>query len=193
MAEPMQEPTYYYSQINEIGGGDGVWDLGDRWREVERYADLRPDDRVLDIGSAEGLISIEVAGRVRHVHGIEISPERVEAAQRIARDRGVENVSFEAGSIVDHQPEPGGYDVVLFLGVLHHLPSEAKLPSFARVLEAAGRCAVIRTPLFDQRNASRLPLLAMVCARQNFTLTVYPQHKPAMGSLLIAERVSESA
>ncbi|MDY7109421.1 MAG: class I SAM-dependent methyltransferase [Planctomycetota bacterium] len=191
MPQPLVEPTYYYSDLEEIGGGDGVWDLATRWADVRQHAALRPDDEVLDLGCAEGLIAIEVAKVVRHVHGVELRPERVEAADRIARDRGIDNVTFQCASVADLALEPRSFDVVLFLGVLQHLPREHKLPTLAKALSATRRQVVMRMPLFDPRSPNRATNLAAACQDQDFTLTIYPRHAARGGNLIIAQRYDE--
>ncbi|HEX7009200.1 MAG TPA: class I SAM-dependent methyltransferase [Phycisphaeraceae bacterium] len=187
----MTEPTYYYRGIPEIDGGDGVWDVDCRWPEVEAHADLRPDDHVLDVGCAEGLITIEIAQRVKHVHGVELRSQRVEAARKIAAERGVSNVTFEQGSIDQLLLAPQSYDVVLFLGVLQHLPAQAQFPSLAKVLGAARRQVLMRMPIFDNRFPTRLTGVAFTCQQFGYRLTVLPQRERWMGNMLIADRVEQ--
>jgi 2-polyprenyl-3-methyl-5-hydroxy-6-metoxy-1,4-benzoquinol methylase len=191
MPQPLVEPTYYYSDLKEIGGGDGVWDLATRWTDVAELADLRPDDEVLDLGCAEGLITMEVAEKVRQIHGVELRSERVEAAERIARQRGIENVSFECASVTDVQVEPCSFDVVLFLGVLQHLPRQHKLPTLAKALIAARRQVVMRMPLFDPRSPNRATNVAKVCQNLDYVLTIYPRHAERGGNLMIADRFQQ--
>jgi len=69
-----KESTYYYRNIDQIVGEQGPWDLQQRWPEVQRYADLRSDDCVLDVGCAEGLVTMEVARLVQQVRAVEVSP-----------------------------------------------------------------------------------------------------------------------
>jgi SAM-dependent methyltransferase len=188
MQQPAVEPTYYYEQLDEIGGGDGVWDLDSRWADVRNLADLRPDDEVLDLGCAEGLVTIEVASRVRRVHGIELRPERVEAARQVAAERGIENVTFECGGAGTVAIPERSYDVVLFLGVLQHMKREEKMPTLAKVLGAARRQVVMRMPLFDPRHPGRTTNVAHACQLQDYALTIYPRHRSKGGNLLIATR-----
>jgi 16S rRNA (adenine1518-N6/adenine1519-N6)-dimethyltransferase len=42
---------------------------------IERLAELRPDDVVLEIGGGLGVLSERLAARVRHLHVVEIDPE----------------------------------------------------------------------------------------------------------------------
>ena len=70
---------------------------------------------VLDVGCAEGLISIELAkaGAIA-VHGVEIVPEHVKVANKL---RGDLPVTFEVGDANVWQPRRS-YDIVIALALL---------------------------------------------------------------------------
>jgi SAM-dependent methyltransferase len=88
-----------------------------RARAVCRFADLRPTDDVLDVGSGDGLVATEMARLVEHVHGIDISPTRTEQAARLAAERGIRNATFETVAISDFGFEPLSWDVTVFMRV----------------------------------------------------------------------------
>ncbi len=185
------EPTYYYSNLDQIEGGDGVWDLRYRLPEVLKYAEFRPDDGVIDIGCAEGLITMEVAKQVKHIRGVELRQQRVDAAKQIAAERGIENISFEAGSVTTLELQAQSYDLVLFLGVFQHLKREDKWLSMVKVFGAARRSVILRMPLFHKKNPYRTTKLAELCQELDFTLTIYPRHEPNGGSFMIANRMAD--
>jgi 2-polyprenyl-3-methyl-5-hydroxy-6-metoxy-1,4-benzoquinol methylase len=184
------EPTYYYSNLDQIEGSDGVWDLSYRLPEVLKYTEFRPGDEVIDIGCAEGLITMEVAKRVKHIRGVELSPQRVDAAKQIAAERGIENVSFEAGSVTTLELPARSYDLVLFLGVFQHLKRDDKWLSMVKVFGAAKRSVILRMPLFHAQNPYRTTKLAELCRELDFTLTIYPRQETSGGSFMIASRLS---
>ncbi len=183
------EPNYYYSNLDQIEGADGVWDLGYRLPEVQKYTSFKPDDEVIDLGCAEGLITMEIAPQVKHIRGVELRPQRVEAAKQIANDRGIKNISFEAGSVTTLELEIQSYDVVLFLGVFQHLKREDKWMSMVKVFSAARRSVILRMPLFHAKNPYRTTKLAELCQQMNFTLTIYPRLEAHGGSFMIANRM----
>lgn len=185
------EPTFYYSDLDQIQGADGVWGIEERLPEVLRHGDFKPDDEVIDIGCAEGLITMALAGRVRHVRGVELREPRVEAARQIARERGIENVSFEVGSITDLRLPLASYDVVLFLGVFQHLHRNDKWLSMVKVLASARRTVLFRTPLFNPKSPYRTTKLAQLCREMNFTMTVYPRQEPRGGSFMKLTRLRD--
>ncbi len=116
------------------------------WQDVLLAADLRPNDRALDMGCAEGHVSLEVAKFVDHVDGIEIDPARVNEANRIAAERGCQNVSFSVGSITDFALQPDAYDVSLLLHVLGKPTNSGfiGLAELQRMLVATKRQIIIR-------------------------------------------------
>lgn len=71
---------------------------------------------VLDIGCAEGLISIEFAKAGATVHGIERSEDHLLIARRLSNGC----VTFEQGDLYTLKPGKQ-YDIVLALGVAHKL------------------------------------------------------------------------
>lgn len=96
---------------------------------------------VLDIGCAEGLISIELARRgALAVHGIEIVPEHVAVANKL---RGDLPVTFEVGDANVWRPRRA-YDIVIALALLHKLKNPtAAAAAFA---EVAREAVVLRLP-----------------------------------------------
>jgi SAM-dependent methyltransferase len=96
---------------------------------------------VLDIGCAEGLISIEMARRgAVAVHGVEIVPGHVAMGNDL---RGELPITFEVGDCNEWRPQRK-YDIVLALSLLHKLknPTEAA----AAFADAATETFVLRTP-----------------------------------------------
>jgi SAM-dependent methyltransferase len=120
--------------------------LSERWDDIAQIADLRPSDVVLDMGCAEGLISLEVAKHVSHVDGVEISRHLLDRATSRAKDESIENVSFEVGSVIDSNVAPKSYDVVLFLGVMGKRAGARRvgLAELERMLAATRRQIIVR-------------------------------------------------
>ncbi|MEU1972806.1 class I SAM-dependent methyltransferase [Microbacterium sp. NPDC019599] len=106
---------------------------------------LRPELRVLDVGSGPGTITVDLAQRVApgDVTGMDAAADVVEKAAALAAERGVENVRFAVGDAYAIDAPDGTYDVVHAHQVLQHLgrPVDA-LREFRRVLAPEGIVAV---------------------------------------------------
>lgn len=85
---------------------------------------LRPDSRVLEFGCGTGSTALIHAPHVASVHAVDTSPRMIEIARGKAAAEGIDNVSFEVGTVFDVSDGP--YDVVLGLNILHLVPDLAK-------------------------------------------------------------------
>jgi cyclopropane fatty-acyl-phospholipid synthase-like methyltransferase len=103
--------------------------------------------RVLDLACAEGAHAIELAqAGAREVVGIEGRQLYVDRARFVARSFGLENVRFEQGDVRAVSPDTiGRFDLVLFLGILHHLSSDDFLPMLERLCAVTTDTVVIYT------------------------------------------------
>jgi 2-polyprenyl-3-methyl-5-hydroxy-6-metoxy-1,4-benzoquinol methylase len=104
-------------------------------RIMQIVQDLSPCDlrqcRILDLGCAEGVYSIEAGLRGAEVLALDSRPQRLEWGQAIANDLGLSKVRFQVADVRKLSPETlGQFHVVLFLGLLYHLD----LPDAVNVL-----------------------------------------------------------
>lgn len=77
--------------------------------------------RILQVGSGDGLTGVQLAHCGHRVTGVEISPKSVEVARQRARVEDVD-AEFVVGNVVtDDIWDEGAYDVVWCEAVLHHL------------------------------------------------------------------------
>ena len=183
----------YYRGISAITGETGRWDLSERWDDVAPLLDLRPDDVVLDVGCAEALLTFNVAAQVRQVTAFDVDPARVESAERLRVVRQITNVTLFTGSIVAQAFDERSFDVVLFLGVLHHLPVEHQLPSVAKCLRAAKRQVAIRTSIGHAPNFHVLRDIQRVAASEGFEVLCFAQASPRGGNVMLANRLGAGA
>lgn len=126
---------------------------------------------VLDLGCAEGLISIQLAQEgALAVHGIEIVPGHVAVANKL---RGDLPVTFEVADANTYAPVRQ-YEVVIMLAILQKLrdPSAAA----KRFAAAAREMVVLRLPphgaptIIDDRSGNKPHRIGEVMAAEGWTL-----------------------
>ena len=117
-----------------------------RWRDpVQRESlealQLGADDRLLDVGCGTGAASRSAASVAASVVGIDLSPEMIRQAQRLAG--GFANVHFEIADS-EHLPfEDGAFTAVLCSNSFHHYPDPARaVLEMTRVLAPGGRIVI---------------------------------------------------
>ena len=109
-------------------------------------ADLRPGDRVLDLGSGGGIDVLLSARRVAPggiVYGLDASPDMVALARDNAAAAGAGNARFLHGHIEDVPLPDGHVDVVISNCVINLSPDRSRVLAEAfRVLRPGGRLGV---------------------------------------------------
>lgn len=88
---------------------------------LRRAVPLTRSSRVLSLGCGTGEYEIALAPTVGRLLAVDLSAIAITEAQRRARDAGLANLGFEQASLDDLDLQPGSFDVVYALGVLHHL------------------------------------------------------------------------
>lgn len=121
----------------------------DSFAGVGHFLDLaaiEPGQAVLDLGSGSGMDSFLAAlavGPHGRVVGIDMTPEQLAKARRLASDAGVDNVEFAEGYIEDPPVEPETFDCVISNGVINLSPDkQAVFAAVARALRPGGRLAL---------------------------------------------------
>jgi ubiquinone/menaquinone biosynthesis C-methylase UbiE len=112
-----------------------------------RKADLRAQDRILDVGTGSGVVALAAAQRVTgagSVVGIDLSGGQLAVARANAHQAGLEDrVRFETADAEALPFENQSFDAVLTLFALLHFPNpEQALAEMFRVLKPGGRLAI---------------------------------------------------
>jgi arsenite methyltransferase len=109
-------------------------------------AELKPGEKVLDLGSGGGidvLLSARRVGSAGFAYGLDMTDEMLELAERNRKESGVENVRFLKGVIEDIPLEANSVDVVISNCVINLSADKGQVLREAyRVLVPGGRFAV---------------------------------------------------
>ncbi|MGH9106885.1 MAG: arsenite methyltransferase [Acidimicrobiales bacterium] len=109
-------------------------------------ADLRPGERVLDLGSGGGidvLLSARRVGPTGFAYGVDMTEEMLDLARANAAKAGATNVEFVKGGIEDIPLPDGAVDVVISNCVINlSVDKPAVLAEMFRVLAPGGRLGI---------------------------------------------------
>lgn len=109
--------------------------------------DLFGDEKVLDIGSGPGELSMEIAKRLANggfLQGVDLSPQMIELAKRIAEQQQRKNVAFVTGDALALEFEDNSFDVVVSSNAFPWVPDRQKfLKEVLRVLKPGGRLGLV--------------------------------------------------
>jgi SAM-dependent methyltransferase len=116
------------------------------WRTAENSSafllpELRPGQRLLDVGCGPGTITADLALLVApgEVVGIDAAPDVVAQAEEHARSQGVGNLRFEVADLFGLDFPDAAFDVIHVHQVLQHLVDPvADLVELRRVLDPEG-------------------------------------------------------
>jgi len=103
---------------------------------------LKPSDRVLEIGAGSGYMAALLGAKAEHVYSVEIVPELLQMARDNLKRQGVDNVTLEQGDGARGWAAHAPYDAIVLSGSTPDLP-----PAFLQQLKSGGRLfAVVGEP-----------------------------------------------
>ena len=115
-------------------------------RHIAAKLDLKPGQRVLDIGCGWGSMALYLAKAADvEVLGITLSTEQLELARQRARERGLDNrVRFE---LMDYRNVEGTFDRIVSIGMFEHVGVVNYDTFFAKIARSAearwrGACCI---------------------------------------------------
>jgi len=99
---------------------------------------IRPTDRVLEVGTGSGYMAALMANLAQQVHTVEIVPELSAQAKAKFAQHGLRNIVAEVGDAALGWGTHAPYDAIIVTGSLPKLP-----PAFEQALAPGGRLIVI--------------------------------------------------
>jgi protein-L-isoaspartate(D-aspartate) O-methyltransferase len=104
-------------------------------------AQVKPSDRVLDVGPGTGYSTAVLARLALSVVALEQEPRLAEEARRMLHELMVNNASLVTGDLAGGHPKSAPYDVILVNGALAGVP-----PALKAQLAEGGRLAAVIKP-----------------------------------------------
>jgi protein-L-isoaspartate(D-aspartate) O-methyltransferase len=98
-----------------LGHGQAMWTPKLEARVVQEL-DIRPTDRVLEIGTGSGYLTALLAAQAAEVVSVDIVPEFTATATQKLRAHGIENVVLHTGDAARDWADEAGFDVIVLTG-----------------------------------------------------------------------------
>ena len=138
---------------------------------------IKAGNRVLDIGSGNGALTLLLARNLPGVHfiGVDITPALIEDAKQQAQKFGVQNVEFQEGNALQLMFDDGYFDATICQTLLMHLPEPSKaVMEMSRVLKQGGTffAAEFHVLNYDKPVESESPVTSL---EEEITISRYIQ------------------
>ena len=133
---------------------------------MTHLAAVKPDDTVLEVGTGSGYQAAVLARLVRKVCTIEIIPPLANAAGKVLRELGHDNVSVKVGDGYQGWRECGPFDAVIVTAALEHVP----LPLIEQ-LKVGGRLVM---PLGAAPAPQQLTVVEKIAPGETRTRSIIP-------------------
>jgi ubiquinone/menaquinone biosynthesis C-methylase UbiE len=116
----------------------------ERLDEAVELAQPQSTDRVLDVATGTGNTALALAPHVSHATGLDLTPEMLEQAGRVAAERRIRNVDWVLGDAEQLPFEDGAFDLWISRAAPHHFRDlDRSLREARRVLRPGGRAVVL--------------------------------------------------
>ncbi|MBK8798463.1 MAG: class I SAM-dependent methyltransferase [Anaerolineales bacterium] len=145
-----QAVTQQFSAVAEHYRTSAVHAAGEDLAHLVAAAALRGHERVLDAGSGAGHTALALAPGAAQVTAVDLSAAMLAQGQRLAQERGQDNITFEVGDVEALTFAAASFDLVASRYSAHHWPHpQQALREFRRVLRPGGRVLVSDIVSYD--------------------------------------------
>jgi SAM-dependent methyltransferase len=101
-------------------------------------------DTVLDVACGPGLVACAFASVARHVTGIDLTPAMIAQAQKLQRQKGLTNMTWQVGDVLPLPWADASFSLVVTRYSFHHfLDPEAVWREMVRVCTLGGKVMVV--------------------------------------------------
>lgn len=110
--------------------------------DLMKYVNIKKSDTILDVGCGDGKITAEIAGKARHVCGVDISPSMIDFAKTAFPSDRYKNLKFDLkdAQSLDYSKE---FDTIFSFTALQWVGShDAFLKGAYKALKRSGTIAV---------------------------------------------------
>lgn len=162
--EALDEPTgpatrlYTEAQLATVPDGARRWALG--VGNPLAHAELRPGERVADLGCGAGidsLLAAEAVGPDGEVIGIDMLATMVGRARRFANEAGLDNVTFHRAEMEQLPLPDDSVDVIISNGAINLVARKSRVLAEAfRILRPGGRMVVADLTIEEEELPTRI-------------------------------------
>jgi SAM-dependent methyltransferase len=180
----MKKNLYYKTGEHMIGNVD----LKDRWNDLEQIIDYDKSHTALDVGCAEGLITLKLARKFKHVTGFDIEPYRIKMANENAK--GYNNVSFTTNNFMSYRYAP--HHKIFCLGVYHKIKYHTRQRALDSMFKNCKHQLYLRVPVIDRFVAKNVGIYAKevldIADKNDFDMIHRSEQRPLHGTIFKFER-----
>lgn len=113
------------------------------YQNIQKLGLCLPQKRVLDLGTGTGVLPRALHKTGARFVGADIAPGQIEAAKRLSRDAGMEDIEYVVGAAEELSFADASFDTALAAMSFHYMNPETALPAIHRMLAPGGRFAIL--------------------------------------------------
>ncbi len=123
------------------------------YRRLDAIVRLR-GTRCLDLGTGPGTVALELGAHGAAVLGIDVSPEQIATAEKVSRERNLEDrVGFRVSRAESTGLDAGSFDLAIAGQCWHWFDSGAAMKEALRVLRPGGMLAIAHFSYLAEHSA----------------------------------------